>query len=174
MGTTGEQVEQSAEATLSEETIHTVLSNERRRLALEQLQTEGEMEISTLAEHVAAEESGEDPPPRDVRRSVYVSLQQRHVPRLVDARIVRYDEQSKRVALDGSFDDVAVYMELVPPGEIAWADVYVGLAVLGSLLTAVVGYDLVPGVPGDAAVYAVAVFLVIGAAALYQRASLRL
>jgi hypothetical protein len=170
MGATGTRVELTRETDLSEERIHTVLSNERRRLALEHLRAEGGTDLPTLAERVAVSESGEDPPPEDVRRSVYVSLQQRHVPRLVDARIVRYDEQSKRVALDGRFETVAAYMERTRSDDAAWTDVYAGLAVLGCLSTLSAAYDVVPGAVVG---HAVAVFLLVGAAALYQRTTAR-
>ncbi|MFB6091292.1 MAG: hypothetical protein ABEJ97_09565 [Halobellus sp.] len=114
--------------------IHDVLRNDRRRLVLERLRTsDGSETVSDLSEHIGEIESGESPPPRNVRQSVYVSLHQTHLPKLDDLGIVDYDPDAKTVALADNASDVGVYMEVVPQYGISWAEYYLGLGLLGAL-----------------------------------------
>jgi hypothetical protein len=124
--------------------IHDVLRNHRRRLVLERLAAECERQtMSGLAEHIAAVESGEDPPPRNVRQSVYVSLHQTHLPKLDDLGIVSYDADEKWVCLADRAAEVTIYMEVVPKYGLSWGEYYFGLGLLGFLL--LVGWAV--GVP---------------------------
>ncbi|SFG34836.1 hypothetical protein SAMN04488063_1762 [Halopelagius inordinatus] len=163
--------------TLGEAEIHDVLRNDRRRLVIERLREEsGEESVADLAELIASIESGESPPPRNVRQSVYVSLHQTHLPKLDDLGIVTYDDDEKRVAIAEGAEEVAVYMEVVPKYGISWAEYYLGLGVLG--LLSVLGNGV--GVPTLSALdptYVAAAFLalvVLSAAyqLLEQRSSL--
>jgi hypothetical protein len=161
--------QEEPEGTLAESDIHDVLRNDRRRLVLERL-AEGKdrQTVSDLAEYIATVESGKEPPPRNVRQSVYVSLHQTHLPKLDDLGIVEYDADAKAVLRDENADDVAVYMEVVPKNAISWAEYYFGLGVLG--LLAVVG-QLV-GVPVleavDSRLLATLLFLVVTVSAGYH------
>jgi predicted transcriptional regulator len=106
---------QSAESgpkSLPRSDIHDVLRNDRRRLVLERLRETGREAVSDLAEDIGAVESGEDPPPRNVRQSVYVSLHQTHLPKLNDLGIVVYDDDEKEVSLAENADEVLVFMEV--------------------------------------------------------------
>jgi hypothetical protein len=163
--------------TLAESDIHDVLRNDRRRLVLERLSEDDQRQaVSDLAEYIASVESGEDPPPRNVRQSVYVSLHQTHLPKLDDLGIVEYDADAKEVIRAERADDVAVYMEVVPANAISWAEYYLGLGLLG--LATVVGHLV--GVPilgdVDSTLLAGVLFLVITLSAGYhvldQRSSL--
>ncbi|UWG50049.1 putative trancriptional regulator, ArsR family [Halalkaliarchaeum sp. AArc-CO] len=134
---------------LAETEIHDVLRNERRRLALERLsERSGPASVSDLAEHVAALEAGERPPPNNLRQSVYVSLHQTHLPKLDELGIVEYDTDEKTVELTDRAGQVTVYLEVVPRYGISRNELYLGLAVLGILLTLAAAL----GVPGFAAV----------------------
>ncbi|MFB6092310.1 MAG: hypothetical protein ABEK02_04780 [Haloquadratum sp.] len=114
--------------------IHDVLRNDRRRLVLERLRAgDGTETVSDLSEHIGEVESGESPPPRNVRQSVYVSLHQTHLPKLDDLGIVEYDPDAKTVSIADNADDVAVYMEVVPKYAISWAEYYLGLGLLSAL-----------------------------------------
>jgi hypothetical protein len=99
--------------------------------------------VSDLAEYIAAVESGEDPPPRNIRQSVYVSLHQTHLPKLDKLGIADYDADAKTVKRDENADDVAVYMEVVPKNAISWAEYYLALSLVG--ISALVGHSV--GVP---------------------------
>ena len=139
----GDQHE-SRESTLAETEIHDVLRNDRRRLVLEQLaDTEETRSVSDLAEYIATVESGEDPPPRNIRQSVYVSLHQTHLPKLNELGIADYDADAKTVRRAENADDVAVYMEVVPEKAISWAEYYLALSLVG--ISAIAGHSV--GVP---------------------------
>ena len=126
--------EEDEDEVLQPADIHDVLRNDRRRLVLERLRETGtEQSVRDLAEHIASLESGESPPPRNVRQSVYVSLHQTHLPKLDELGIVTYDSNVKEVSLAGNADEVAVYMEIVPKYAISWAEFYFGLGLLGIL-----------------------------------------
>jgi hypothetical protein len=135
--------------TLDEADIHDVLRNRRRRLAIDCLRgsEDGELSVRTLSEQVATGETGEDPPPRDKRQSVYVSLHQTHLPKLHRLGIVEYDDDSKVVRLEDRVREVQLYMEVGPRYGLSWGEFSIGCAVLGLLFVgasklAVAGFDL--------------------------------
>ena len=112
--------------------IHNVLRNDRRRHTLQHLRnTDGVLSVDALAEHIAGLETGESPPPRNVRKSVYVSLHQTHLPKLDELDIVDYDQREQEIELRDRAEEVEVYMEVVPEGDISWATYYLGISVLG-------------------------------------------
>lgn len=119
---------------LSDEDIHDVLRNRRRRLVLELLQANGgEATARELSEHIATVESGENPPPRKVRQSAYVSLHQTHLPKLNKLDIIEYDEQAKTVNLNDRHGELSVYLETVPRYGLSWSEFYIGVGILAIL-----------------------------------------
>ncbi|RBI60995.1 hypothetical protein DMJ13_14770 [halophilic archaeon] len=123
--------ESESPSTLDESEIHNVLRNERRRRTIEHLrEIDGTLTVDELAEHIATLETDESPPPRNVRKSVYVSLHQTHLPKLDDLGIVEYDQRSKELQLTDRAREVEVYMEVVPEHDVSWATYYLGLGVL--------------------------------------------
>lgn len=136
---------------LEQTEIHQVLSNRRRQLTLQCLaQNGGSMEVRELSEEIAAEFSGERPPPRDLRASVYSSLHQTHLPKLDELQVIDYGLDSNSVSLSERFDDVKLYMDTKTPYSITWTDVYffLGVGSLLILLAAEVGLPVVSG-PGS-------------------------
>ena len=73
-----------------------LLSDQRRRLLLEVMRTYGEsLTLPDAAEEVAERETGRhvvDLPAERIKR-VYVSLYHDHLPRLVDAGVLEYDQE---------------------------------------------------------------------------------
>lgn len=133
---------------LSPGQIHDVLRNDRRRLVLERLRTGESVEtVSELAEHVGSVETGESPPPRNVRQSAYVSLHQTHLPKLDDLGIVAYDADRKTVELDARASDLDAYLN-VGSDDAREPAVFLALGLLGA--TAL--FATVAGVPGLRAV----------------------
>ncbi len=128
--------QQSRKRSLDEGDIHDVLRNTRRRLTIDCLQEteDGQMSVRELSEQVAARETGETPPPRNKRQSVYVSLHQTHLPKLHKLGIVRYDDDSKVVYLQERVREVEVYMEVVPKYGLSWGEYYIAFAFLGMLV----------------------------------------
>ncbi|MFC7080861.1 DUF7344 domain-containing protein [Halorussus caseinilyticus] len=124
--------------------IHNVLRNDRRRHAIQHLRdADGPLSVDALAEHIATVETGESPPPRDVRKSVYVSLHQTHLPKLDDLEIVDYDQREQVLELRERAEEVEVYMEVVSEDDISWATYYLGVSVLGVVTLLAVQFDLV-------------------------------
>lgn len=122
---------------LDEEQVHRVLSNERRRHLIDVLQdVDNGLSVRELSERIAVAESGEDPPPRNIRQSVYVSLLQNHLPMLDERGIIEYDEQAKEVRDAGGLEDMMVVMETVPKYGLSRSEFVAGLALLGLLLVA--------------------------------------
>jgi hypothetical protein len=154
---------------LGEGDIHEVLRNDRRRMVLEHLgEADDTVTARELSEAIAVQETGDDPPPRDVRQSVYVSLQQTHLPKLDGFGIVNYDDATKEVQPGRNASDVGVYMEVVPKYGLSFGEYYGALAALGALLV-VASRVGVPGVGAFApSTWALVVFLAVFASAVYQ------
>jgi hypothetical protein len=123
--------------------VHDILRNDRRRRVLEQLQRRLEpLSLRELSERIAERETGESPPPRNVRESVYNSLHQTHLPKLDDLDVVAYDKDRKTVQLQEPAREVDVYMEVVSPYGITWAGYYRTFAALGLLVVVAATVDL--------------------------------
>jgi DNA-binding transcriptional ArsR family regulator len=134
---------------LPAEQVYAVLANERRRRALEQLGSVGGVvtvhELSTL---VAGRETGESPPPKRCRESVYTSLVQTHLPKLEELGVVEYDRETQTIELSRHARDVSLYTEIVAKGGVTWSELYraLGVASLTVVLAALLGVPLVSAV----------------------------
>ncbi|WP_336023527.1 DUF7344 domain-containing protein [Halobellus salinisoli] len=119
--------------TLSQDTAFDLLSNARRRFVLRRLQQQrGGIELSDLAEELAAEENGLAPPELSAqqRKRTYVSLYQTHIPKLADANVVRYDSETGMVYSTRHVDELAQYFE-DEREPIPWQLIYASVAVVG-------------------------------------------
>lgn len=130
---------------LEETQIHEVLRNDRRRLTIRCLREaeEDRLDLGELSEQVASLETDQSPPPQDKRQSVYVSLQQTHLPKLADLEVVDYDTEHKSVALRDRVEEIEVYMEVVPQYGLSWGEFYFGLGLVGLLTTVAVSLGTV-------------------------------
>lgn len=126
-----------------------LLKNERRRLALQYLESlpDEETTLDDLALHVAAAENDRsvDNVSTDQRRRVYIGLYQVHLPRLDRFGVIEYDKDRGIVALtaNGQFDRFLTTGELVDES----APVKIGAAIgVVSLvgLTSVGPFGMVP------------------------------
>jgi hypothetical protein len=134
----------SSERTLSQDTVFDILSNPRRRYVLYYLRREGgPVQLTSLAEHVAAWENETDVDSLDdqQRKRVYVSLYQTHVPKLADSGIVEYDKDQGSVALADEAAAIDDYLSQ-PEVDIPWQYVYAGEAVVGAVLLALTVLDV--------------------------------
>lgn len=146
---------------IPETEIHDLLRNERRRQVIKHLQdTVGKMTLGDLAENIAEHETGESPPPKNIRNSVYNSLHQTHLPKLDNRGIVEYESDRKTIRLTEEARSVDVYMEVVTPYGITWSEYY---SMLGTLSLSVVLAALieVPVLSAVDSVLWVSVFLVV-------------
>lgn len=132
--------------TLPESTVHFLLSNPRRRHTLQYLQRTVEpVTLRDLSEYVATVETGESPPPRDVRETVYISLAQHHVPALVEQGIVTYDADTHEITPLPRSRHLRVYTEVVTRYGVTWMEYYRAVGILGLCLVvaALAGLPLV-------------------------------
>lgn len=154
---------------LAETEIHDLLRNERRRQVIKHLQeTVGKTTLRDLAEQIAEYETGESPPPKNIRNSVYNSLHQTHLPKLDQRGIIDYDSDRKTIKLREKARSVEVYMEIVTPYGITWSEFYSLLGTFSLLILLAVYID-VPLVSGVDPILWISLFLVVYAVSIgYQ------
>lgn len=141
-------------------------------MVLEQLGTsDGRVSLRDLSERIAERESDQTPAPRDVRRSVYVSLQQTHLPKLDELGIVSYDDDEQVVSLAKNAEELNVYMEVVPTYGLSWAEYYAAVALVGllSVLASSIGVPVIAGLAPW--LWATLALVAILASAVYQTLS---
>lgn len=122
---------------LSKSDIFGILQNDRRRCVLEILRNKGGQSVRSLSEEIARLEAGTEEPKSSVRKSIYVSLIQTHIPKMENLGVVIYDREKDSVELLPASRDFDVYMETVKKGDIPWSQYYLGvsiLAIIGSLI----------------------------------------
>ena len=132
-----------------ESEIHDLLRNDRRRQVIKQLQeTGGVADLRTLARRIAEDETGESPPPKNIRKSVYNSLHQSHLPKLDRWDVVEYDSRRKTVRLDAGARSLNRHMEITTRYGFTWGEYYRSVATVGALT--VLGAEL--GAPALSAI----------------------
>jgi hypothetical protein len=115
--------------------VHKILFNERRRELLRILKetTEDPISMRELSERIAARETGEEPAPRDARHSVYVALQQHHLPKLDDNGVIDREQDRVSISEGPTTREVYAHLEAVPKYGLAWAEYYFLLSVVSLL-----------------------------------------
>jgi hypothetical protein len=129
-----------------EPVVYDILANPRRRGTIRHLtETAGGRTVSLrdLATAIAAEETGQSPPPRSCRESVYNSLHQTHLPKLDELGIVEYDRKARAVSVRDSAREIDRYMELLTPYGFTWGEYYRTLGIV-SLVSTVASLASVP------------------------------
>ncbi|MFB6079794.1 MAG: ArsR family transcriptional regulator [Haloferacaceae archaeon] len=157
---TNEPTSVRGDGTLSESDAFHILGNDRRRELIATIADRPDgVVVSDLAEEIARREQdgGNGDPTRDLYKSVYVSLQQTHLPKLADEGVIRYDPETNRVEPGPRLDEVTVYVtDDARPSRLRTWPLVVSLVGLAVLLAAMGGVPLVSAV--SAPVWAV-VFL---------------
>lgn len=83
---------------------HRVLASDRRRVALDVLDTRrGPLDLDDLAALVAAEEHDRDTPTDKTVEQTAISLHHVHLPKLEAAGVVRYDADLRQVIPDDDY-----------------------------------------------------------------------
>lgn len=132
-----------------------ILGNDRRRELINSIaRTADPVPLAELATEVATCEA-EGKPPEDLYRSVYVSLQQTHLPKMADAGIVVYDREAKVVRPGPTFDEVEAYVSRrgYVPNSLYSTPLVVSIVALVVVVAATLGVPVVSDV--DVAVWAV-------------------
>jgi hypothetical protein len=149
--------------------IHDILGNRRRRHALDHLrETADTVGIADLADAVAERETGESPPPEDVRQSVYNSLHQSHIPRLEREGVVEYDRESNELRLTESAREVEVYMEVFTRYGITWVEYYRLLGTVALLVVLLATMEVFPFALVETVLWVSLFLAVIAVSTAYQ------
>jgi|GEM_PF-478441 len=139
------QLDLNAQSTqrLSKGDIFGLLQNDRRRNVLELLHSRGNQSPREISEAIACIESGTHEPKSSVRKSVYVSLLQTHLPKMQSLGVLVYDKTEDKVKLTAEARDIKVYMEPVEKNNIPWSQYYLGLSIFAVLGSVAVTTDLI-------------------------------
>jgi len=132
------------DGSLTQDVVFDILSSARRRYVLYLLRTSEEpIEMTDLAERVAAWENDTtvEELTKQQRKRVYVSLYQTHVPKLEDAGLVAYEQDSGIVELTAAAAGVDRYLDTEEP-RFPWPYLYLPLILLGTGLVALTTFDV--------------------------------
>jgi hypothetical protein len=134
---------------LSKSDIFGVLQNDRRRLVLELLRTQGSQSLRSLSEEIVRIESQNEEPKRNVRKSIYVSLLQTHIPKMESLGIVAYNQEQDIVELLPASQDFDIYLETVNKGDIPWSQFYLGLSIFATVSSILIFAGLIKWIPSS-------------------------
>lgn len=150
----GHATEPSPEPSIETEEIFDLLSNHRRRFTLQYLRENGdESDLRTLSEQIAAWENDVEPAhvTSKQRMRAYTALRQSHLPKMDRYGIIDFDSRSGTVGLTDSASALEDYLESVASNRTPWGQYYLGMGLLGTILSVGVYFDPVPlGVVPDA------------------------
>ncbi|WP_254524292.1 DUF7344 domain-containing protein [Natrinema caseinilyticum] len=154
---------------LEESEVFHILGNDRRRAIVQQLADEGgQIDVSDVASEIAATESDTTPVPNNLYKSVYVSLQQTHLPQLQEDAVIEYDSDAKTIQPGRHFDDVLTYVDGHSDTHSRILQLHLGLCVLGLAVIALVGLG-VPVISNiNVVLWSVLVYLAVAASSLYR------
>ncbi|WP_247728458.1 DUF7344 domain-containing protein [Halovivax limisalsi] len=153
----------STEPALEESDIFHILGNDRRRAIVVELADRPErVDVSTVATAVAARETDDEEVPNNLYKSVYVSLQQTHLPQLESDGVISYDPDEKTIARGPQFDRVRTYLTATQRSIEGGVVAVLAIAVVGLATTFLSGVDaigfasLAPAVWGSLALCVIA------------------
>ena len=135
---------------ISRDDVFQILSNERRRRVLEQIESEREaVEVTTLVDSIAAAEAAAgqeelDSDSTHIRSSVYSALVQTHLPAMEDAGVIEYDRDEQMVRPTDRTREVQLYLEYSPGYDIPWAEYYLGLSAVCAGIVTVTWLSIFP------------------------------
>lgn len=154
---------------LAESEVFHILGNDRRRAIVQLLAAEaGTVDVSDVATEIAASESDSTSVPNNLYKSVYVSLQQTHLPQLQEDAVIEYDSEAKTIQPGPNFDDVLQYVDGHETNRSTMLQLHLGLCVLGLLVIALSGVGLPVVANVDPVLSSVLVLLAVAASSLYR------
>ena len=154
---------------LEESEVFHILGNDRRRAIVQLLAAEGgQVDVSDVATEIAATESETASVPNNLYKSVYVSLQQTHLPQLQEDAVIEYDSDAKTIRPGSHFDDVLQYVDGHATDHSRVLQLHLGLCTLGLAIIALAGLELPLFSSIDPVLSSVMMFLVVAASSLYQ------
>lgn len=154
---------------LEESEVFHILGNDRRRAIVQLLAEEsGQIDVSDVATEIAATESNSTPVPNNLYKSVYVSLQQTHLPQLQEDAVIEYDSDAKTIRPGPHFTDVLAYVDGQTNSNPSVLQLHLALCLLGLFLIALAGLSLPLLSSVDPVLLSVLVLLTVAASSLYR------
>ncbi|MDS0475086.1 ArsR family transcriptional regulator [Natrinema sp. 1APR25-10V2] len=154
---------------LEESEVFHILGNDRRRAIVQLLADEGgQVDVSDVANEIAAAESDTSPVPNNLYKSVYVSLQQTHLPQLEEDAVIEYDSDAKTIQPGRHFDEVLQYVDGHNDDHSRILQFHLGLCLVGLAVIGLAGLGLPVVSSVDPVLTSVLVFLAVAASSLYQ------
>lgn len=140
-----EQPEEEQTAEIETDTLFEMLGNERRRYVIERLrELESQTSLSDLARYVAARENEttmDAVTDRETKR-VYTSLQQTHLPRMDEARIIDFDKSNGNVSPSQRLTEYTLRLDVVSTSDITVSGVYLALSLASIGLFVLTAYGV--------------------------------
>ncbi|MFC7213362.1 ArsR family transcriptional regulator [Saliphagus sp. GCM10025334] len=162
-------VQQSRTGSLAESDVFHILGNDRRRAIVQLLADEhGRLDVSDVASEIASAETDGGSVPNNLYKSVYVSLQQTHLPQLEEDGVIEYDSTAKTITPGPTFETVYGYVDGDQSTDRTVLIGHLLVGVFGLVLIAVSGLEapLVSSI--DPVLSSVLVLLAVAASSLYR------
>lgn len=154
---------------LEESDVFHILGNDRRRAIVQLLAEEsGQVDVSDIASEIAASETDTTPVPNNLYKSVYVSLQQTHLPQLQEDAVIEYDSDAKTIQPGPNFDDVLQYIDGHGHNQSTVLQLHLAFCVLGLAMIAIAGLGVPILSSIDPVLSSVLVLLIVAASSLYR------
>ena len=154
---------------LEESEVFHILGNDRRRAIVQLLAEEsGQVDVSDIASEIAASETDTTPVPNNLYKSVYVSLQQTHLPQLQEDAVIEYDSDSKTIQPGPHFDDVLQYTDGHGEVQSPVLQLHLALCVVGLAIIALGGLGVPLLSSANPVLSSVLVLLIVAATSLYR------
>ncbi|RQG91611.1 ArsR family transcriptional regulator [Natrarchaeobius halalkaliphilus] len=162
-------VQTSRSDSLAESEVFHILGNDRRRAIVQLLAREtGQVDVSDIATEIASRESDSSSVPSNLYKSVYVSLQQTHLPQLEEDAVIEYDSDAKTITAGPNFESVLRYINGHDDqySTILW--IHLTVCVIGLLVIALAGPNLPVVSRIDPVLSSVLVLLAVAMSSLYR------
>ena len=154
---------------LEESEIFHILGNDRRRAIVGFLADGQEgIAVSDVATEIAEQESETTPVPNNLYKSVYVSLQQTHLPQLEEDNVIEYDADAKTIHPGPNFDDVLGYIDADSGTGERVLRLHLGACVVGLVLLSIAGLGVPMFSSVNPVLWSVLVLLVVAISSLYS------
>ena len=162
-------VQQHRTEPLAESEIFHILGNDRRRAIVQLLAGHSDqLDVSDVASKIAETEVDGSSVPNNLYKSVYVSLQQTHLPQLEEEGVIEYDSDAKTIEPGPNFGDVNQYVNGNNPSSRPVLVGHLAVCVLGLVVIVLAGLDLPLVSSVDPVLTTVFVLVAVAASSLYQ------
>lgn len=154
---------------LHDSEVFHILGNDRRRAIVQLLEEHtGRIEVSDIASEIAESEADAGSAPDNLYKSVYVSLQQTHLPQLQEDGVVEYDPDAKVIGPGPNYKAVLAYVNGDSGGPTRTLRFHTGLSILGLVLIALAGVvDVLT--EGDLVLISVVLFVLVAGSGIYEQ-----